>query len=418
VSPKSRGRAPGRGRSKSKKRNGPVRELRLSDRMMQDARALEGESSTLAAEIWASGWLGHNWLAAPVGDRDAEYDFLLEIVGRACNRPSSHGLAAIEAVARVAPQSGANLLAETVEILAKTQRPVAFDRSVQWRPVAAWRAVDVWGCERVLFIDFDGPQPHTLMAVIVDLHGAMVQHLDLLEFGSAPSWASSRGSDEILMSLDELTVDEALTDLAHVMRVTDMLWPRQDEQSFVELRSIAWTRCRDSLSDWPDFVPLTDDERKELIDRFVGASELADDSTTRSLADLFVDYGDGYLGDGPLGWSPEAVDLFMTDWVPRKVALDAEQRTELPEALRQWIRFALHERGVEDQWIEPVLEEVDACLEEFEEAFDDESAWGPAKQLVQALEERGVDLSDREAVELAISQTNASQLARRLTDPS
>ena len=87
----------------------------------------------------------------------------------------------------------------------------------------------------------------------------------------------------------------------------------------------------------------------------------------------------------------------------------------MPEALRRWLRFALDRRGVAPEWIEPVVAEVDASLPEFEEAFDDESSWGPAKVVVAELAERGVDLSDRAAVDDAIRQLNAEQLARRLT---
>ena len=50
--------------------------------------------------------------------------------------------------------------------------------------------------------------------------------------------------------------------------------------------------------------------------------------------------------------------MFLADWVPRKVALDAEQRTGLPETLRRWLRFALQRRGVAPEWIEPVVAEV------------------------------------------------------------
>jgi hypothetical protein len=107
--------------------------------------------------------------------------------------------------------------------------------------------------------------------------------------------------------------------------------------------------------------------------------------------------------------------LFLTDWLPRKVALDAEQRAGLPEALRHWLRFALGRRGVASEWIDPVVAEVDASLPEFEEAYDDESSWGPAKVVVAELAKRDVDLTDRAAVNDAIRQLNAEQLARRLT---
>jgi hypothetical protein len=63
-----------------------------------------------------------------------------------------------------------------------------------------------------------------------------------------------------------------------------------------------------------------------------------------------------------------------------------------------------------------VVAAVDEHLDEFEEAFGDPAAWGPAKALAAELERRGVDLSDGTAVENAIGALNAENLARRLVD--
>jgi len=137
---------------------------------------------------------------------------------------------------------------------------------------------------------------------------------------------------------------------------------------------------------------------------------------TRSLADLFLDYGEGYIRSGPLCWSPGEVMLFLTDYLPRKAVLDAGQRHALPDTLRQWLTFALTQRGIGPRWITPVVEAVDTYLPEFQEAFDDHAAWGPAKEIEAALAERGVDLTDKQAVEEAIHALNAERLAQRLTE--
>jgi hypothetical protein len=47
----------------------------------------------------------------------------------------------------------------------------------------------------------------------------------------------------------------------------------------------------------------------------------------------------------------------------------------------------------------------------FKDAFDNETAGGPAQQVTAAIPERGVDLIDRHAVDNAIHQLNAEQLA-------
>ncbi|MCW3844891.1 hypothetical protein ONA70_32935, partial [Micromonospora yasonensis] len=79
-----------------------------------------------------------------------------------------------------------------------------------------------------------------------------------------------------------------------------------------------------------------------------------DRKVVRSLADIFVDYGRGYITPGLLAWSPGWVALFLGDWLPRKAFLDDAQREVLPEAFRRWLRFALHRREADAEWVEPV----------------------------------------------------------------
>ena len=413
MSPKSRGRPAGRRRAKPRRQ--PVREVRLSDRVLRDARRIEATEDVLDAEVWASGWLGEAWAAAPLGERGAAQMLCLEVTGRASSHPSRHGLAAVAALGRVAPDSERDMLQGTVRILAETQPPPAFLGAAGWTPVAGWKAVDVWESERVLFVEFDGPTPHTLMASVLDVGGVVVNKLAVLQPGAAASWEDLREVGEVPMPLAARPAEEVLAELASALRQTDMLWPGQGDEDLVALGALAWARCGGYLGDWPEWEALSDEQRAALIEDFVATAGLPDDDVTRSLADLFIDYGDGYLTAGPLSWSPGAVMLFLTDWLSRRVSLDAEQRAGLPEALRRWLRFALARRGVAPEWIDPVVAEVDASLPEFVEAFDDESSWGPAKAVAAELAKRDVDLTDRAAVDDAIRQLNAEQLARRLT---
>jgi hypothetical protein len=217
------------------------------------------------------------------------------------------------------------------------------------------------------------------------------------------------------MPITEQPVTGVLADLAGALRTTDITWPRNDDDDFVDNRALAWSRCRDHLPDWPREERLPDSERHRLIDEFTTTSG-RDDEVTRSLTGLFLDYGEGYIGSGPLCWSPGEVMLLLTDWLPRKAILDADQRQALPDILRQWLTFALTQRGIDPRWITPVLEAVDTHLPEFRDAFDDHAAWGPAKQIAAALTDRGVDLTDRQAVDDAVRALNAERLAQRLTE--
>jgi len=408
--PKSRGRRKG-GKSRPVRR--APRQLHPADLLLRDARQLLEIDDVLTAETWASGWLGEAWSTAAVTEREPEHQLCMQVTGRACTTPSPHSLAAIDALARVAPAADLSMLTDTLGILAETQPLPAWHTVEPWTPTVAWRAVDVYDSERVLFIEYDGPHPHTLMAHIYHVGGLMIDKLALLNPGAATAWDQLREPDEAPMPLQSAPVAEVLADLAHALRTTDMTWPRTDDEDFCDHRALAWSRCRDYLPEWPEHAGLPEQRRRQLVEDFL-TDIGSDDDVSRSLAELFLDYGDGYIGAGPLCWSPGEVMLLLTDWLPRKAVLDADQRNALPFVLRRWLTFALTQQGIDRQWISVVVDAVDTFLPEFHVAFDDETAWGPAKQVAAALAERGVDLTDRHAVDDAIRQLNAEQLAHRL----
>ncbi len=417
--PKSRGRPAARDKLKRRQQR-PAREVRLSDRVISDAAAIATHSDVLDAERWASSWLGLGWATARLEVRQPESELCLEVTGRASGHPTEDGLAAIAALRRVAPASELTMLDETVEILSSTQLEPPWLNAPAFEAVRAWRAVDIWESERCLFIEYrsadQAATAHTLMAQIVEAGGTQVLKLGVLQVDAARFWAETRDPEQVPMPLSECPAEQALADLAGALRRTDMLWPRPDDPDFVELRALAWARCRDFLPDWPDFEPIAQEERERLIGEFVAATSPPDHDTARSLADLFLDYGEGYITAHPLAFSPEHVELFLVDWLPRKAFLDDAQRAALAGTLRQWLLFALQRRGIPPRWIEPVVAAVDDYLPIFNAALDDESSWGPAKQIAAELAARGVDFTDSAAVDQVIRELNAARLARNLLD--
>jgi hypothetical protein len=372
VSPKSRGRPAGRGRAK--RRQPPVRELRLPDQLLRASPELAGIGTALEAEAWASAWLGQAWVAAGLGERAPEGELCREVAGRASTRP--HGLAAVAALRRVAPDAELALLDETVEVLSRDRTPPPWTGAPAPEPVRAWRAADVWESERVLFVEYGGAEPHTLTAQVIAVGGPTVAKLALLRPGAATTWADLRDDGEVPMPLAAAPPADVLGDMADALRFTTQLWPRQRGEDVVGLRALAWARARRHLDDWMPDRTLTEDERAQLVDEFLAAAADAGvaDDVVLSLADLFLDYGEGYIDAGPLAWSPGEVALFLTDWLPRTAALDAGRRAALPGILRRWLGLVLRRRGVEPEWVAPVVEAVDTHLPAFTAAFDHRSA--------------------------------------------
>ena len=274
-----------------------------------------------------------------------EHQLCLQVSGRACTTPSPRALGAVAALARVAPAADMSMLAETVAMLAQTQPVPGWHTGAGWTPAAAWRAVDVYDSERVLLIDYDGPHPHTLLAQLCQVGGLMMDGLVVLEPGVATGWDELCEPTDVPMPMRQAPVTDVLGDLAHALRVTDMTWPRNDDEDFLDTRALAWSRCRDHLPDWPDHAELPELQRRQLIQDFATDSG-RDDQVSRSLAELLLDYGEGYIGAGPLCWSPGEVMVLLTDWLPRKAILDADQRAALPVVLRRWLHFALSQRDI------------------------------------------------------------------------
>jgi hypothetical protein len=382
---------------------------------IRDARQITAGVDSLSAETWASGALGSAWQAAGILDRDPEATFCRDVARRAAGQPSPEALAAVAALRRLVGAAERQELDEAFDVLSRTQPRPDWIGDSPPAPTAGWRALDPWGSRSVLFVEYADPRPYTLMAGILEATGSTVQTLQLVRAGMAETWPSESGID-VPMAAVPVPAGEVLGELAVALERTDRTIPRPDDERFVALRALAWSRCRAYRAAEGTWEDMPAEERERLVTAYLAESGQPDTDTTRYLVGLFLDYGVNYITTDALAWSPDRVLLFLTDWLPRKAMLDADDRRELPEALRHWVRFALRRRGVEERWIEPVAAAVDEHLAEFDEAFGDPAAWGPAKALAAELERRGVDLADRTATEEAISALNAENLARRLID--
>lgn len=424
MSPKSRGRPKGRGRQAARRPArgaAPVVPLRRSvaAELLADAPHLLTEPSALQVELWASAWLGQAWASSGLGQRDPDGDLCLDVARKAVARPTASALAAVAALARVAPPSGRDALDDAVRHLTGTATAPSWLDAPPHRPARAWRAVDVWDSERVLFVDLDDPVPHTLLVAVRHVGGTLVDAIGVLEPGAAGAWDSHRDADEPPMPVAEAPLDDVLRELAGVLELNDITWPRSQDESVVENRAIAWSACRDHLTR-TDRPELDDAEREALLAAFRERPDVAalaaEPESVGYVSSLCLDYGTGYMPTGHLCWSPSRVAHFLVDWLPRKAHLDADDRAALPGVLRSWVRFALERRGVPPEWITPVVDAVDTCMPGFDDDMDDPTSWGPAKQLVTRLQELGVDLSDQQAVDAAIREVNAENLARGLLD--
>jgi hypothetical protein len=105
--------------------------------------------------------------------------------------------------------------------------------------------------------------------------------------------------------------------------------------------------------------------------------------------------------------------MFMLDFLPRKVTVDANQIRAVPGVLRSWVRFALSRRGLPEDRIAETQAAVDEFTSEFRRTVTDPTNFGAGKALMNAMLADGVDLMDPKATEAWIEAFNAMSIEER-----
>lgn len=230
------------------------------------------------------------------------------------------------------------------------------------------------------------------MVVYADEPGVVIREVD-------PEEAAGRVLDAI--SVGDLFIDNDWSDdfrYGRALLLSRVLHQLPDDEDAL---------LGDELDDELYVEPLDDDARDGLIQEFLASPFSAGVPQATAIVDHCLvarcDFGDG----DPLRWSPTVVELFMLDFLPRKVTLSDDEIAALPDVLTAWVRFALTRRGLEQQFIDEAAQAVHDCLEELDEVMADESNYGPAKSIAQALKADGCDVMDQDAVEAWLEEFNS-----------
>ncbi len=367
----------------------------------------------LTAEAVASAWLGAAWQTRTLGQGDPEGELVREVVAATRGRRADDAYLALHALATIPAESWRDDVARALATVPLGLVPtwaVNPSTHVPEPPVRALRWSDPWGSELVHLLYFAEPVEHSVIVFETTVGGRYIRSMSVGTQDGDP--------DPVIgnMTRAEIELDEALADVADALRQTDLTWPPQDDLDFVMSRALTHWRTH-GHDNGVDRAPITDAERHRLIDEFIDEQSVeVEQDVAEVLADTFIDFGDGYLHGGVLAWNPGEVELFMLDWVHRKVLLEPACMDALPTVLAAWVSFALRRQGVAPAHITPVVERVTAVRGEYVDALGDSSLAGPAKELMTRLLAAGADLQDHEAVNRAIGAYNAEQNARRALD--
>ncbi len=127
----------------------------------------------------------------------------------------------------------------------------------------------------------------------------------------------------------------------------------------------------------------SEESRDDLTERFLASrfGAALGDEDDRGLLDSMLWFGCDYGPGDPMRWSPVAVEIFLDDWVPRKIVADATYLSRMPALLRAFVRFCHDERGIRPALTAETLAAVDEYEPDYQRTIRSPRPQGPAALL-------------------------------------
>ena len=374
-------------------------------------------TTALEAEQWASCLIGTLHLRPMPGD-DVEAMFLpgfvdaLEALGTTAALATLRALAAVAAPdhARLARAAGDRL---AVSGVAEPPWAGGFDRH---RPTAAaLMSEEAFDDGVSVMVEFGTPgdEPHTLGIYVDHNMGGLVKDVFLAgPLDEVRSQFDRRGPDGVGLSIRELDHAEARGRVDAALYMLDHTLDPPVSEDVRLMRALIGARMRllpEGFELPGGQYELTFEERDALLGDFLDSPEgrrWRSDDDAEDVARLAIDFGADYNHGGPLRWSPVVVDIFMTDWLARKVSRERDFFARVPDVLRDWVTYAGRRRRVPAAPLREAVAAIEHYREEMLDTVNDPESWGPAKAFAAAALDAGVDLTDREQVEQFVQRYN------------
>lgn len=386
--------------------------------MCAEAQQLDGP---LEAELWASALLGSWWppsLEMVAERRDPDLELGGPLVDELSRLGGPGGLAALLALGEVSEtELGVRALEHVNALLAAGVPRPPWGQAILEAEVlrTAVMLEDVFDDGRTIFVEAthgDGGR-HAIGVYIDHNLGGIAKDIVLADsLDQVEELLAANAGERANPRLEPIDPGEAHSRIRAAMELTDMTLEAPVSEDYAALRALAMLRSDELAGPFPELSTpeLSDEAREELRADFLASPEgerFAADSDAAFVASLAIDFCADYLDGRPLRWSPATVEVFMVGWVARKVVADRATFDAVPGALDAWLRYAGRRRGIPDWAIEESCDAVGAFTGEMLEQVDGDAGGGPARELLAAARDAGVDFSDEEAVATFIAGWNA-----------
>jgi len=362
------------------------------------------------AEAWAS---AIQETFRPVGIPRRPQTSVKAALREARSEGGAAGLALASAIAAYGPRSSRAQAEKVCEHLtaAGTDAPDWAAGLGQVEPTRVLMLSDIWGDGCSIHLDCERDGQSTGVGLLIDAIGGLIAHGFV--YGPTSADLERFVADDPDTVLTEIDPADARATVEAGLVIADQTADFRDEESEDQDPQLrAMIEQRFSLLP-PGGTPLRQiddlgDDRLDLITRFLsrpGAAELPD---IEDLADTFCNFADYCDGD-PLCWSPARVETFLVVWVPVKVLADQQWYSNLPAALREWLRFAAAERGLPDSALEKSLAAIDPAMALMQENRLDPDKASPGSRIMSEMIADGIDPTDKAATQAWIDRYNASR---------
>jgi Plasmid pRiA4b ORF-3-like protein len=396
-------------------------EVRLARMIAQSAAEVD---SALDAEAWASHLLGtfrEQRRGLPFPDAvevDPALLFGKPLVTRLATLNDPAATVALASIAKLDDGQLGDLAAELLADSAPAAGVPPWIEQIGESEVVGAAVVSeaVFDDARTVLLESRHSNGETMaVGVLIDRNlGGLAKDVLLAESIEQVAGALGRDSagDDAELELEQIDPGVAAGLIRTAIARTDMTWDPLVDDDFWPGRALALLRADQTLGAVvpPEPAELSSGERDRLRHEFLASPEgreFAPDGEEAWVASLAIDFCAGYTDGDPLRWSPVVVELFMTDWIPRKVLATPEMLDRLPSALDAWVRFAARRRGIPDWAANENRGSIGKWVSEMVEAALDPSIGGPSKQFLLAAKAAGVDLEDEQALGTFIKGWNA-----------
>ena len=188
-------------------------------------------------------------------------------------------------------------------------------------------------------------------------------------------------ADDPDVRLGDISLADARARVAEAIEVGAIMFPPIETETWPASRPLTEWLLRLLPEGGTGYVrpAWSEAAKNKLAHRFFGSEfgRPLDDGDHRDLLDQFLWFGTDYGPGDPLRWSPVAVEILLTDWIPRKIVGRPEYLGKAPTLLRAFIRFCHAERKIRPVLTDETLAAVDAYEPEYQRVIRSPRPQGP-----------------------------------------